>query len=97
MTHSADISSRPAVLRYFLEYQWFVDFAVYATAVYVFTEGYSCVVEPQREMNLGVLWCLLTVFFSMYPCACCCSFCSFSFIIIIFFCNEMPFGVEDEN
>ncbi|OXB56347.1 hypothetical protein ASZ78_001755 [Callipepla squamata] len=53
------------VLRYFLEYQWFVDFAVYATAVYVFTEGYSCVVEPQREMNLGVLWCLLTVFFSI--------------------------------
>ncbi|XP_021234322.1 transmembrane protein 161A isoform X3 [Numida meleagris] len=53
------------VLRYFLEYQWFVDFAVYATAVYVFTEGYGCVVEPQREMNLGVLWCLLTVFFSV--------------------------------
>lgn len=53
------------VLRYFLEYQWFVDFAVYATAVYIFTEGYSCVVEPQREMNLGVLWCLLTVFFSI--------------------------------
>uniref|UniRef100_A0A8C9F3W4 Transmembrane protein 161A n=1 Tax=Pavo cristatus TaxID=9049 RepID=A0A8C9F3W4_PAVCR len=53
------------VLRYFLEYQWFVDFAVYATAVYIFTEGYSCLVEPQREMNLGVLWCLLTVFFSI--------------------------------
>lgn len=70
--HSGDSSSRPAVLRYFLEYQWFVDFAVYATAVYIFTEGYSCVVEPQREMNLGVLWCLLTVFFSMYPCAVCC-------------------------
>lgn len=60
------------MLRCFLEYQWFVDFAVYATAVYVFTEGYSCLVEPQREMNLGVLWCLLTVFFSMYPCSCYC-------------------------
>ncbi|XP_051495421.1 transmembrane protein 161A isoform X3 [Apus apus] len=53
------------VLRYFLEYQWFVDFAVYSTAVYVFTEGYYCLLDPQKEMNIGVLWCLLTVFFSV--------------------------------
>ncbi|XP_061870951.1 transmembrane protein 161A [Colius striatus] len=53
------------VLRYFLEYQWFVDFAVYATAVYIFTEGYYCLVDPQKETNLGVLWCLLTVVFSV--------------------------------
>ncbi|NXA14077.1 T161A protein, partial [Sapayoa aenigma] len=54
-----------AVLRYFLEYQWFVDFAVYATAVYVLTEGYYCLADPPRETNLGVLWCLLTVVFSV--------------------------------
>ncbi|NWH70071.1 T161A protein, partial [Piaya cayana] len=53
------------VLRYFLDYQWFVDFAVYATTVYVFTEGYYCLVDPQKEMNIGVLWCLLTVAFSV--------------------------------
>ncbi|NWI59877.1 T161A protein, partial [Calyptomena viridis] len=53
------------VLRYFLEYQWFVDFAVYATAVYVLTEGYYCLAEPPKETNLGVLWCLLTVVFSV--------------------------------
>ncbi|RMB89796.1 hypothetical protein DUI87_33811 [Hirundo rustica rustica] len=53
------------VLRYFLEYQWFVDFAVYASAVYVFSEGYFCLVSPSRETNLGVLWCLLTVLFSV--------------------------------
>ncbi|NXY52480.1 T161A protein, partial [Callaeas wilsoni] len=53
------------VLRYFLEYQWFVDFAVYASAVYVFSEGYFCLVSPSRETNLGVLWCLLTVVFSV--------------------------------
>ncbi|XP_009993386.1 PREDICTED: transmembrane protein 161A [Chaetura pelagica] len=53
------------VLRYFLEYQWFVDFALYSTAVYVFTEGYYCLLDPQKEMNIGVLWCLLTVFFSI--------------------------------
>uniref|UniRef100_A0A8V5GSD3 Transmembrane protein 161A n=1 Tax=Melopsittacus undulatus TaxID=13146 RepID=A0A8V5GSD3_MELUD len=49
------------VLRYFLDYQWFVDFAVYSTAVYTFTEGYYCLVDPQKEMNIGVLWSLLTV------------------------------------
>ncbi|NXB46208.1 T161A protein, partial [Leucopsar rothschildi] len=53
------------VLRYFLEYQWFVDFAVYASAVYVFSEGYFCLVSPSRETNLGVLWCLLSVIFSI--------------------------------
>ncbi|KAF1538043.1 hypothetical protein FQV10_0016074, partial [Eudyptes schlegeli] len=53
------------VLRYFLEYQWFVDFAIYSTAVYVFTEGYYCLVDPQKETNIGVLWCLLTVVFSV--------------------------------
>ncbi|KAM9265366.1 transmembrane protein 161A [Morus bassanus] len=53
------------VLRYFLEYQWFVDFAVYSTAVYIFTEGYYCLADPQKETNIGVLWCLLTVVFSV--------------------------------
>ncbi|XP_063259554.1 transmembrane protein 161A [Prinia subflava] len=53
------------VLRHFLEYQWFVDFALYAGAVYVFSEGYFCLVSPSRETNLGVLWCLLTVVFSV--------------------------------
>ncbi|NXS74003.1 T161A protein, partial [Pandion haliaetus] len=53
------------VLRYFLEYQWFVDFAVYSTAVYLFTEGYYCMADPQKETNIGVLWCLLTVIFSV--------------------------------
>lgn len=57
------------VLRYFLDYQWFVDFAVYSTAVYVFTEGYYCLADPQKETNIGVLWCLLTGVFSMYPSA----------------------------
>ncbi|XP_074933188.1 transmembrane protein 161A isoform X1 [Phalacrocorax aristotelis] len=53
------------VLRYFLEYQWFVDFAVYSAAVYVFTEGYYCLADPQKETNIGVLWCLLTVVFTI--------------------------------
>lgn len=57
----------PAVLRFFLEYQWFVDFAVYAGGVYLFTEAYYYVLGPARETNIAVFWCLLTVAFSLYP------------------------------
>ncbi|XP_043910758.1 transmembrane protein 161A [Protopterus annectens] len=53
------------VLHYFMEYQWLIDFAVYATGVYLFTEGYYCLMDVQKEVNIGVLWCLLTVAFSI--------------------------------
>ncbi|XP_053143776.1 transmembrane protein 161A isoform X4 [Hemicordylus capensis] len=53
------------VLRYFLEYQWYVDFALYSTFIYLFTEGYYCLVDPRKEANIGILWCLLTVIFSV--------------------------------
>ncbi|XP_044937136.1 transmembrane protein 161A isoform X3 [Mustela putorius furo] len=55
------------VLRFFLEYQWFVDFAVYSCGVYVFTEAYYYVLGPAKETNIAVFWCLLTVAFSLYP------------------------------
>uniref|UniRef100_A0A8C5QCN6 Transmembrane protein 161A n=2 Tax=Leptobrachium leishanense TaxID=445787 RepID=A0A8C5QCN6_9ANUR len=53
------------VLRYFLEYQWFIDFSLYATIIYLFTEGYYCLVDTQNEINIGVLWCLMTILFSI--------------------------------
>ncbi|XP_053312218.1 transmembrane protein 161A [Spea bombifrons] len=53
------------VLRYFLEYQWFIDFSLYATIIYLFTEGYYCLVDAQSEINIGVLWCLMTIIFSV--------------------------------
>ncbi|XP_053442532.1 transmembrane protein 161A isoform X2 [Nycticebus coucang] len=53
------------VLRFFLEYQWFVDFAVYSGGVYLFTEAYYCVLGPAKETNIAVFWCLLTVAFSI--------------------------------
>ncbi|XP_004404778.1 PREDICTED: transmembrane protein 161A [Odobenus rosmarus divergens] len=53
------------VLRFFLEYQWFVDFAVYSGGVYVFTEAYYYVLGPVKETNIAVFWCLLTVAFSV--------------------------------
>ncbi|XP_007943678.2 transmembrane protein 161A [Orycteropus afer afer] len=53
------------VLRFFLEYQWFVDFAVYTGGVYLFTEAYYYVLHPAREANIAVCWCLLAVAFSI--------------------------------
>ncbi|XP_069864644.1 transmembrane protein 161A isoform X2 [Dipodomys merriami] len=53
------------VLRFFLEYQWFVDLAVYAGGVYLFTEAYYYALRPAREANIAVVWCLLTVVFSI--------------------------------
>ncbi|XP_062034695.1 transmembrane protein 161A isoform X2 [Lepus europaeus] len=53
------------VLRFFLEYQWFVDFAVYSGGVYVFTELYYYVLGPAKEANIALFWCLLTVAFSI--------------------------------
>ena len=59
-----------AVLRFFLEYQWFVDFAVYSGGVYLFTEAYYYVLGPAKETNIAVFWCLLTIAFSVYPSSC---------------------------
>ncbi|PNJ28284.1 TMEM161A isoform 1, partial [Pongo abelii] len=53
------------VLRFFLEYQWFVDFAVYSGGVYLFTEAYYYMLGPAKETNIAVFWCLLTVAFSI--------------------------------
>ncbi|KAM9763159.1 transmembrane protein 161A [Menidia menidia] len=53
------------VLRFFLEYQWLVDFAVYALGVFLFTECYYSVVDASKEVNIGAIWCVLTVLFSL--------------------------------
>ncbi|TNN39402.1 Transmembrane protein 161A [Liparis tanakae] len=53
------------VLRFFLEYQWLIDFAVYATGVFLFTEVYCSFVDASKEINLGAIWCVLTVVFSV--------------------------------
>ncbi|XP_061593728.1 transmembrane protein 161A [Cololabis saira] len=53
------------VLRFFLEYQWLIDFAVYATGVFLFTECYYSVVDASKEVNIGAIWCVLTVLFGL--------------------------------
>lgn len=56
-----------SVLRFFLEYQWLVDFAVYTAGVFIFTECYYSSVDASAEVNIGAIWCVLTVLFSLYP------------------------------
>ncbi|XP_060889432.1 transmembrane protein 161A [Labrus mixtus] len=53
------------VLRFFLEYQWLIDFAVYAMGVFLFTECYYNVVDARKEVNIGAIWCVLTVLFGL--------------------------------
>ncbi|XP_076009525.1 transmembrane protein 161A [Genypterus blacodes] len=53
------------VLRFFLEYQWLIDFAVYAMGIFLFTEVYVNVVDASKEVNIGAIWCVLTVFFAL--------------------------------
>ncbi|KAG5276167.1 hypothetical protein AALO_G00128610 [Alosa alosa] len=53
------------VLRFFVEYQWLIDFAVYATGIFLFTETYYSVVDASKEVNIGAIWCVLTVFFCL--------------------------------
>uniref|UniRef100_A0A4W3I4C4 Transmembrane protein 161B n=1 Tax=Callorhinchus milii TaxID=7868 RepID=A0A4W3I4C4_CALMI len=51
------------VLHYFAEYQWLVDFTASATIVYIITEVYYSLVNPNNEMNISIVWCLLVLAF----------------------------------
>ncbi|XP_055625643.1 transmembrane protein 161B [Toxorhynchites rutilus septentrionalis] len=62
---TADISSYDVVhLRYYTEYQWLVDFSLYASIVYIISEVYLFFVPLKEELNLSMLWCLLVIFFA---------------------------------
>nr|XP_023013091.1 transmembrane protein 161B [Leptinotarsa decemlineata] len=52
-------------LRYYLEYQWLVDFSVYALIVYVTTELYQSWFPLKGEINLSMIWSLLVILFAM--------------------------------
>uniref|UniRef100_A0A336LYD7 CSON005826 protein n=1 Tax=Culicoides sonorensis TaxID=179676 RepID=A0A336LYD7_CULSO len=51
-------------LRYFTEYQWLLDFSLYALIVYLISEIYHFFIPLKDEVNLSMLWCLLVVFFA---------------------------------
>lgn len=51
-------------LKYYTEYQWLLDFSVYATAVYIITELYNYLYPIKDEINLSMLWCSLVLGFA---------------------------------
>ncbi|XP_055531156.1 transmembrane protein 161B [Wyeomyia smithii] len=51
-------------LRYYTEYQWMVDFSLYASIVYILSEAYHFFFPMKEEFNLSMLWCLLVIFFA---------------------------------
>ncbi|KAJ8919090.1 hypothetical protein NQ315_012075 [Exocentrus adspersus] len=53
-------------LRYYLEYQWLVDFSVYAAIVYILTEIYQTWYPLKDEINLSMVWCFLVILFALY-------------------------------
>ncbi|XP_022218228.1 transmembrane protein 161B [Drosophila obscura] len=52
-------------LRYFTEYQWLLDFSIYAGIVYVISELFHFYFPLKEEINLSMVWCLLVIFFSL--------------------------------
>lgn len=53
-------------LRYYTEYQWLVDFSLYAGIVYILSEVYHFYFPLKDEVNLSMMWCFLVVFFALY-------------------------------
>ncbi|VVC34451.1 Transmembrane protein 161A/B [Cinara cedri] len=51
-------------LRYFMEYQWLVNFSLYAALVYFTTEIYSYYSPIENEINLSMLWCAIVIVFA---------------------------------
>lgn len=52
-------------LRYYTEYQWLVDFSLYAGIVYILSEIYHFYFPIKEEINLSMMWCFLVIFFSL--------------------------------
>ncbi|KAG7190275.1 hypothetical protein KM043_006392 [Ampulex compressa] len=51
-------------LKYYTEYQWLLDFSVYAIVVYIMTEMYDYLYPIKDEINLSILWCSLVLGFA---------------------------------
>jgi len=53
-------------LRFYAEYQWLLDFALYAIMVYTLTESYIYMFpkKADSEVNLSMVWCLLAIGFA---------------------------------
>ncbi|KMQ87257.1 putative transmembrane protein 161b [Lasius niger] len=62
---SAQVTALDVVhLKYYTEFQWLLDFSLYATIVYIMTEVYNYLYPIKDEINLSVLWCLVVLGFA---------------------------------
>lgn len=52
-------------LPFYAEFQWLLDFGVYALIIYAFTEFYYFLIPNSNEYNLSLVWCSLVVAFSL--------------------------------
>ncbi|XP_015596246.1 transmembrane protein 161B isoform X2 [Cephus cinctus] len=52
-------------LKFYTEYQWLLDFSVYAGLVYILTEVYNHLYPIKDEINLSILWCALVLGFAL--------------------------------
>ncbi|XP_072396215.1 transmembrane protein 161B [Diabrotica undecimpunctata] len=52
-------------IRYYTEYQWLVDFSVYAAVIYGATELYQVWFPLKNEINLSMVWCFLVILFAI--------------------------------
>ncbi|XP_043287201.1 transmembrane protein 161B [Venturia canescens] len=52
-------------LKFYTEFQWLLDFSIYATIVYTLTEIWNNFYPIEDEINLSILWCVLVLGFSL--------------------------------
>ncbi|XP_005183291.1 transmembrane protein 161B [Musca domestica] len=63
---TSPVTARDVIhLRYYTEYQWLLDFSIYAAIVYIISEVYHYFIPLKNEVNLSMVWCLLVVFFAV--------------------------------
>ncbi|XP_046740679.1 transmembrane protein 161B isoform X1 [Diprion similis] len=63
---SAKVSSLDVIhLKFYTEFQWLLDFSLYASLVYILTEVYTYYYPMKEEFNLSMLWCTLVIGFSL--------------------------------
>lgn len=51
-------------LNFYKEYHWLIDFALYATIVYIASEIQFYLIPESKEMNLSLIWCILVICFT---------------------------------
>ena len=52
-------------LQYYSEYTWLMDFSLCAAIIYAMTEVYFLISPHRIELNLSLLWCLLSIAFGL--------------------------------